>query len=74
VIASGSVEKAGPWMGDKRNDRERAYAVAKTHERAFTERYFPVPALGSHQPEQVTPEILAEFEQLRGATEAARVA
>ena len=74
MIADEGVEKAGPWMGDERTDRRRAYEVAKTHERAFRERYFPVPALGSREPEKVTPEVLAEFERLSAATEAARVA
>ena len=61
-------------MRDQRDDRRRAYEVAKTHERAYRERFYPVQASGSRDPEAITPEVLVEFERLKAATEAARVA
>ena len=61
-------------MTNDEHERRRAFEVAKTLERAYRERFYPVEALGSRQPEPVTPEVLVEFERLKGVTEAARVA
>ncbi len=60
--------------GDERRELRRAYEVAKTLERAYSETYYPVKALGSRAPEAVTPEVLRELERLKVATEAARTA
>lgn len=67
-------QKASGLVNDEWNQRRRAYEVAKTIERANYERYYAVEASGSRRPEVVTAEALLEFERLKAATEAARVA
>lgn len=59
--------------GDERRQLRRAYEIAKTLERAYRERYYPVKASGSRKPEEVTHEVLGEFERLEAATKGARV-
>ncbi|PKN82421.1 MAG: hypothetical protein CVU47_03095 [Chloroflexi bacterium HGW-Chloroflexi-9] len=54
--------------------KRRAYEAARTHERAYSERYYPLHVLGARAAEVVTPEVMAEFERLKAATEAARLA
>ena len=61
-------------MREQENDRRRAYEVAKTHERAFRERFYPLQVLGGREAEAITPEVLLELARLESATEAAWLA
>lgn len=61
-------------MNEDRLARRRAYIAAKTRERAFHERYYPLPVMGGRAAEAVTPEVVLELERLKAVTEAARIA
>ncbi len=61
-------------MNEDRLEQRKAYVAAKTRERAYYERYHPLPVLGARVAEVVTPEVLQEFERLKAISEAARVA
>lgn len=61
-------------MNEARHEKRKAYVAAKTHERAYYERYHPATAMGSRAAEVVTPEVLLELARLKAVTEAARVA
>lgn len=61
-------------MNEDRHQKRRAYVAAQTYQRAYYERYYPVPVSGGRPAEVVTPEVLLEIERLKAVTEAARVA
>lgn len=61
-------------MDDERNERRKAYVAAKTHLRAYRERYYPGSALGARAAEIVTPDVMQELDRLTAVSEAARVA
>ncbi len=56
------------------NEKRKAYEAAKTHQRAYYERFHPVKVLGGRLAEAETPETTAELTRLGAATEAARIA
>lgn len=64
----------GTEMNEDRLEKRKAYEAAKTHQRAYQERYYPVKVLGGRAAEAVTPEVLVEIDRLKAASEAARVA
>jgi predicted CoA-binding protein len=61
-------------MTSTRDERRRAYEVAKTLHRAFYEIYYPVPASGARPALPLTEEASAELVRLAAKSEEARLA
>lgn len=61
-------------MSQERDAKRRAYEAAKTYQRSYYEKYYPVRTMGGRPAEAVTPEVLIEIERLKAATEEARAA
>jgi len=60
-------------MDDERPAKRRAYEAAKTHHRAYRERFYPLSTLGGRPAERVTDEVLAEITRLEQVAETARL-